>query len=45
MKLDLDQALIARARAAASSITDGVMAEIKRCTTVAVERSILGYLE
>ncbi|MGI5853716.1 MAG: lysine 5,6-aminomutase subunit alpha [Bacillota bacterium] len=44
MKLDLDQALIARARAAASSIADGVMAEIKPCTTVAVERSILRLL-
>ncbi|HBL67783.1 MAG TPA: D-lysine 5,6-aminomutase subunit alpha [Firmicutes bacterium] len=44
MKLDLDQALISRARTAAASIADGVMAEIKPCTTVAVERSILRLL-
>lgn len=44
MNLNLDQSLIARARSAASSIADGVMTEVEKVTTVAIERTILRLL-
>lgn len=44
MKLNLDPALVGRARAAAAAIADGVMDEVAPITTVAIERTVLRLL-
>lgn len=44
MKLNLNQSLIDRARAAAGSIANGVMEEVDPITTVSIERAVLRLL-